>query len=175
MVNLKGDKIFLRALEPEDLEFVYEIENDMSFWELSDTKQPYSRFIIKEYLKNAKKDIYEAKQLRLAICDNLDNRVVGLIDLYDFNPIHKRAGLGIIIRDKTDRKKGIGMEAVNLLCDYAFNILNLHQIYANISETNKVSLNLFEKNGFKTIGLFKDWHFNGKTYTNEYILQRFKN
>ncbi|MCA0133050.1 GNAT family N-acetyltransferase [Winogradskyella alexanderae] len=172
MVSLKGDNIFLRALEPEDLEFVHSIENDINFWELSDTKQPYSRFIIKEYLKNATQDIFEAKQLRLAICDNRNSEVIGLIDLYDFNPIHKRAGLGILIKEESNRGKGVGKEALNLLLDYAFKILNLHQVYASISEMNEASLNLFQKTGFKKIGLKKDWTYDGKTYRNEFILQR---
>ncbi|WP_431157471.1 GNAT family N-acetyltransferase [Winogradskyella poriferorum] len=172
MVNLKGDKIYLRALEPEDLEFVYTIENDTALWSLSDTKQPYSRYLIREYLKNAKQDIFEAKQLRLAICQQSDNKILGLIDLYDFSPLHKRAGLGILIKEISDRKKGIGSEALNLLVNYAFDILNLHQVYANISETNSASLALFENNGFEKIGLKKDWSYDGKSYSNEFILQR---
>ena len=70
MVTLKGVNIFLRALEPEDLDFVYEIENDENIWELSHTQTPYSRFLIKQYLEEAHKDIYEAKQLRLVISDS---------------------------------------------------------------------------------------------------------
>ena len=102
MVSLKGDHIYLRALEPEDLNFVYEVENDTSFWELSDTQAPYSRFLIKQYLENAKQDIFEAKQLRLAICTN-DNNTVGLIDVFDFNFKNRRAGIGILIKDHLKR------------------------------------------------------------------------
>ena len=58
MVTLKGEHIFLRALEPEDLDFVYEIENDENIWEISCTQTPYSRFLIKQYLENAHKDSY---------------------------------------------------------------------------------------------------------------------
>ncbi|MCA0152742.1 GNAT family N-acetyltransferase [Winogradskyella vincentii] len=175
MVSLKGNNIYLRALEPEDLEFVYSIENNTSFWELSDTKQPYSRYIIKEYLQNAKQDIFEAKQLRLAICENSTNELLGLIDLYDFNPIHNRAGLGILIKDESNRGKGVGKESLNLLMNYCFKALHLKQVYANISENNLASLKLFETNGFEIIGLKKDWRFDGVIYTNEYILQRINN
>ena len=102
MVTLKGVHIYLRALEPEDLEFIYKVENDERIWEVSNTQTPYSRFLIKQYLENAHLDIYEAKQLRLAIC-TLKDEVVGLIDLYDFNPTFKRAGLGILIQDQEQR------------------------------------------------------------------------
>ena len=172
MVSLKGEHIYLRALEPEDLEFVFEIENNTAFWELSDTLTPYSRFVIMEYLKNAKQDIFEAKQLRLAICNKSDNKTIGLIDLYDFNAIHRRAGLGIIIKDAVDRSKGVGREALKLLVNYSFKVLHLHQVYANISEDNNASLKLFENCGFERIGLKKNWTFNGQKFKNEYLLQR---
>lgn len=174
MVTLNGQHIYLRAIEPEDLDFVYEIENDMAFWSLSDTQAPYSRFLIKQYLKNAKQDIYEAKQLRLAICTN-DNNTIGLIDVFDYNVKNKRAGIGIIIKDEPNRNQGYGREALQLLVDYCFEILHLHQVYANISEENQASINLFENNGFEKIGLKKDWSFNGQSFSNEYILQRINN
>ena len=170
MLTLKGNKIHLRALEPEDLEFIYQIENDESIWELSNTQTPYSRFILKQYLKNAKQDIYEAKQLRLVISDKVNNPL-GLIDIFDFDFKNKRAGIGILIRDKERRGKGFGAEAISLLVDYCFKQLNLHQLYCNINETNEPSLRLFKKAGFKTIGLKKDWNFSSEGFMNEYLLQ----
>ncbi|EDP69908.1 putative acetyltransferase [Flavobacteriales bacterium ALC-1] len=171
MVTLKGEHICLRALEPEDLDFVYEIENDTSLWQLSDTQTPYSRFLIKQYLENAQQDIFEAKQLRLAIC-NQENHTIGLIDVFDFDIKNKRAGIGILIQDEDNRNKGYGKEALALLTAYCFGTLHLHQVYANISENNSASLKLFENNGFKIIGLKKDWSFDGDQFSNEYILQR---
>lgn len=171
MVTLKGKHIYLRALEPEDLDFIYAIENDTTLWELSDTQTPYSRFLIKQYLKNAQQDIFEAKQLRLAIC-NVNTETVGLIDVFDFNNKNKRAGIGILIQNESDRSKGYGKEALELLVNYCFETLHLHQVYANITEFNSASLALFEGNGFKKIGLKKDWSFDGSQFVNEYILQR---
>jgi len=173
MVTLKGEHIYLRALEPEDLDFVYNIENDTSLWELSDTQIPYSKFLIKQYLENAQQDIFEAKQLRLAIC-NTENETIGLIDVFDFNIKNKRAGIGILIQEKGNRNQGYGKEALELLTNYCFKTLHLHQVYANISEANLTSLKLFEGNGFKKIGLKKDWGFDGNHYSNEYLLQRIK-
>lgn len=171
MVTLKGKYIYLRALEPEDLEFVYQIENDTSFWELSHTQTPYSKFLIKQYLKNAQQDIFEVKQLRLAIC-NSNDMAIGLIDVFDFDIKNKRAGIGILIQNRENRAKGFGKEALDLLTEYCFSSLHLHQVYANISEDNLASLKLFEANGFKKIGLKKDWSFNGNQFKNEFILQR---
>ncbi len=77
LITLKGNNIYLRALEPEDLNFVFRLENNETIWEVSNTQTPYSRFLIKQYLENAHQDIYEAKQLRLAICKNNESKPLG--------------------------------------------------------------------------------------------------
>ncbi len=174
MVTLKGDTIYLRALEPEDLDFLYRLENNMEVWEISGTLAPYSKSVLKLYLENAHRDIYDVKQLRLVICDKQDD-AIGLIDLFDFDPKNKRAGLGIVIVDEVHRNKGVGSEAISLLTDYAFNVLNLRQIYANILEDNESSIHLFKKLDFKEIGVKKDWIFTNRGYKNEVLFQKLNN
>ncbi|MFD1063664.1 GNAT family N-acetyltransferase [Winogradskyella litorisediminis] len=173
MVTLKGEHIFLRALEPEDLEFVYHIENDENIWHLSHTQTPYSRFLIKQYLDNAHQDIYEAKQLRLVI-SNYRNEALGLIDIFECDFKNKRAGIGIVILDAENRGKGNGSEALALLINYCFTHLKLHQLFCNISENNTESLKLFKNNGFEIVGLKKDWNFTNEGFANEYLLQLIK-
>jgi diamine N-acetyltransferase len=171
MITLKGENIYLRALEPNDLEFVYAMENDQSIWEVSNTQTPYSRFLVKQYLENAHQDIYEAKQLRLAICQDEDFPALGLIDLFDFDPKNNRAGVGIVIQGNENRKQNIGSEALELLIRYAFYHLNLHQLYANISIENEASIALFTKFGFQKIGTKKDWTLVNGIYKDEAIFQ----
>ena len=174
MITLKGDTIYLRALEPNDLEFVYLIENDLNIWPVSNTNTPYSRFLVKQYLENAQQDIYEAKQLRLAICQDEDFPAVGLIDLFDFDPKNNRAGIGIVIQGVENRNNNIGSEAVGLLIRYAFHHLNVHQLYANISMENKASIALFTKFGFECVGVKKDWNLINGSYHDEAIYQLIK-
>ncbi|MDB9961537.1 GNAT family N-acetyltransferase [Oceanihabitans sp.] len=170
MITLQGEHIFLRALEPEDLEFIHDVENDESIWEISNTNTPYSKYLIKQYLEHSHKDIYEVKQLRLII-SNYENEVLGMIDVFDFNPKNRRAGIGILIKKEAHREKGYGKEALNLLIDYCFTHLDLHQLFCNISETNKASINLFSNRGFEKIGLKKDWNIINGAFKNEYIYQ----
>ena len=131
MLNLKGKNGYLRALEPDDLNFLYEVENNTGIWEISGTTAPYSKHLLQLYLENAHKDIYEAKQLRLCICNSSD-KAVGLIDLFDFDPHNHRAGIGIVILEEKDRNKGLGLEALQLLENYAINGLHIRQLYANV-------------------------------------------
>ncbi|MDT0607248.1 GNAT family N-acetyltransferase [Croceitalea rosinachiae] len=173
MLKLDGKHSYLRALEPSDLDFLYQLENNTDNWELSGTQTPYSKAVLKFYLENSHRDIYEVKQLRLCIC-NKSHVQIGLIDLFDFDPKNKRAGLGIIINNEKDRNVGFGTEAIAICCDYAFSTLGLHQIYANILEDNGHSTKVFEKLGFLKVGVKKDWILTGSQFKNEVLYQKFK-
>ncbi|QXP74108.1 GNAT family N-acetyltransferase [Tenacibaculum sp. AHE15PA] len=170
MNTLKGTHINLRALEPEDLEFLFQIENNESFWEVSHTQVPFSKFILKQYLENAHLDIYEAKQLRLVIEDNTSLNAIGMIDVFDFNPQHKRAGIGILIHPDY-QQNGFASEALQLLNNYCFTYLQIHQLYANITSDNKNSIHLFTKHNFKEIGVKKDWILSNNIYKDEILFQ----
>lgn len=170
-MTLKGNNILLRALEPEDLDFLYGVENDEKLWEVSNTTSPYSKYILQHYLDNSYRDIYEVKQLRLVICGNDSKSQIGLIDLFDFEPKHKRVGVGIVIFSEENKRKGFASEALELTCNYAFKNLNVHQIFASITEGNQGSIRLFENAGFEKTGLKKDWIFTEETYKSEYFYQ----
>ncbi len=174
MLNLKGKNIYLRALEPEDLQFLYELENNPMIWEISGTIAPYSKHVLQLYLDNAHRDIYEVKQLRLCIC-NLEDKVIGLIDLFDFDPKNNRAGLGIVVKDVAKRNQGIGNEAIRLMLGYAFSSLNMYQIFANVAEDNEASIHVFKKLGFEQVGVKKDWILSNGKYRNEILFQKIKN
>lgn len=173
MVGLKGKHIRLRALEPDDLDFLYNLENDESVWEISGTVTPYSRHILKKYLDNAHRDIYDVKQLRLCICEPND-RVIGLIDLFDFDPKNQRAGLGLVVLEYKNRNRGVGAEAIRLVTDYAFSTFGLRQLYANVVIGNDASIHLFKKLGFKEVGIKKDWIFSNGIYKDEILFQKLR-
>lgn len=173
MQVLKGQHIHLRALEPKDLDFLEATENDTSFWEVSSTQVPFSRYILEQYIANSHIDIYTAKQLRLLIAENKSNKPLGMIDLFDFNPQHKRAGVGILIT-RENQQKGYASEALELLIHYGFSSLNLHQLYANITSSNTSSLALFKKFNFETIGTKKEWIHSNNEFKDEVLLQLIK-
>ena len=173
MQVLKGELIHLRALEPEDIDFLFDTENDTSFWEVSSTQTPFSKNLLENYIANSHLDIYEAKQLRLIVAENNSDQPVGMIDGVDFNPQHHRAGIGIIINQK-QQQKGYASEALTLLINYCFTTLQLHQLFANITSDNESSLALFEKQGFTAIGTKKEWIHSNGTFKDEILLQRIR-
>ncbi|MEJ2584963.1 MAG: GNAT family N-acetyltransferase [Robiginitalea sp.] len=173
MKLLKGEHIHLRALEPRDLEFLYALENDPGIWEVSGTLTPYSRKVLRDYLETSHRDIYEVKQLRLAICA-CPETPVGLIDLYDFDPKNLRAGLGIVISEPADRDRGYGAEAIALMTAYAFEVLGLHQLYASVGEKNVRSRHLFEKLGFVRSGVRRQWLRTASGFEDEWFYQKIR-
>lgn len=171
IIKLECGKIRFRALEPEDIDLLFEWENDAEIWEVSNTFEPYSKYILAKYIKDSQRDIYESKQIRMII-ETTEGKAVGAIDLFDFDPFHFRAGVGILIHDEKDRKLGYATDALQLLCTYATNYLRLHQLYANISEDNLASIHLFKSNGFDLVGTKKDWRRTLDGWKNELLFQK---
>ena len=172
-MKLQSKNISLRAMEPSDIDVLYQWENNTENWKVSSTQTPFSRKVLEEYIANAHQDIYSVKQLRLMICEAQGNPI-GCIDLFEFEPNHLRAGIGILIADKEDRRKGYASDALELLIDYCFETLNLHQLYCNITIDNEPSVLLFQKHGFLITGIKKQWVRDGAKYKDELMLQRIK-
>lgn len=168
---LENDGIRLRAVEPEDLELLYRWENDETNWKQSNTLVPYSRYILKKYIAGSRKSIYETGQLRLMIEVLPEERTVGTIDLYDFDHFHNRAGVGILIADPADRRKGYASAALVCLISYAFETIGLHQLWCNILENNTESLQLFTHHGFLICGSRREWVRVSGGYETEHLLQ----
>ena len=178
---LKGNRLSLRAIEPGDVNLMYSWENDSRFWKVSNTLAPYSREVLSRYLETAHLDIYATKQLRLLIDEQPDSgnelkhpKAIGCIDLFDFDPFHQRAGIGILISDEQDRRKGYASEALEILINYCFEHLHLHQLYCNIGVSNEASILLFKKQGFEITGVKKHWVREGNSYADELLLQLIK-
>ena len=155
---LENSILRLRALEPEDIEWLYKWENDAKLWHLSNTTKPFSRYVLEQYILNSHLDICEYKQLRLMIELKKGKKeiTVGCIDMFDFDPVNARAGVGLFISE-TYRGKGIASEAIDLLINYSKKTLHLHQLYCTITNDNVSSIKAFEKAGFVKSGERIHW------------------
>ena len=169
---LNSERLLLRALEPEDLVFFYNIENDTSLWSSSNTTVPYSKFLLKYYLENTKGDLFSDKELRLVVECKETRQPIGMIDLYDFNAFHHRAEVGVVILEEY-RGKGYGSEALDLLVNYVFRFLMLHQLYAYVDSKNESSMALFSKVGFKQVSVLKDWFYDINGFRDAVVYQIF--
>ena len=161
----------LRALEPEDLDLLYQIENNRELWQVGATNVPYSRYTLHDYIATSSDDIFADRQVRL-IVENEQGDAVGIADLVQFDPQHLRAEVGIVILPAF-RRQGYALSAIQALCDYAVRIVHLHQLYAVIDNTNQAAVALFEKVGFANRNTLSEWLFDGREYHDAVLMQRF--
>lgn len=168
--KLKSDRIALRALEPTDLDLILKWENDTSLWKVSNTQMPYSREVIWHYLNTNDGDIYMTKQLRLVIT-LIDGTPIGTIDLTGFEPQHSRAELGMMIAPEY-RGNSYADEAIDLMCDYSSNWLDIHQLFLYILDSQPGVINLFVRHGFSKCGKLKHWIKYGRKYHDVTMLQK---
>ncbi|MEG1866176.1 MAG: GNAT family N-acetyltransferase [Bacteroides sp.] len=167
---LINDRIYLRAVEPEDLDVMYEMENDPAMWDISSFTVPYSRYVLRQYIEGSQCDMFADKQLRLMIVRREDNRMVGTIDVTDFIALHSRGAVGIAIH-QAFRQEGYAADGLQLLCEYAFDFLCIRQLYAYVAMDNEASLRLFRSCSFVQNGLLKDWLQTSDGYRDAALMQ----
>ena len=153
---LHSNRLHLRALEPSDADFMYEVENDALAWRYSDTIAPLSRKILRDYALTYDADPFTAGQLRLIITEKENNTPVGIVDLYEVSQRHQRAFIGIYIC-KDFRGRGYADETIQLIEDYAHNNLHLHQLGAKVENSHVKAEKLFQNRGYKLKGHLSDW------------------
>ena len=170
---LENENIRLRAVEPEDLDRLYAWENNPQLWDAGNTRNPYSRFILKQYILDSDKDIYETKQLRLMMVSVQTGETVGTVDLFDFDIHNSRIALGLFV-DAAFQGKGYARQSLHLVEEYVFGYLKINQLYCHIAENNTPSIRLFEQEQYYKNGLLKDWIKTAKGFENIVLFQQFK-
>lgn len=163
----RGDKIYFRTLTSDDVSVMMAWENNPDNWKISSTTKAYSRAQIEEFV-GLNQDIFIHSQLRLIICLTETNEIIGNMDLFDFEPEHKRVGVGILIDEKY-RNKGLANESIQLIEEYCKIILDVKNIFCNILTDNTKSIKLFEKNNFKRICVKPNWHQYAGEWFDEYM------
>lgn len=173
-MTLTGRLVRLRAVEPADAELLYAWENDPAVWAVSGTTEPFSREQIERFIERQLEggDLLRTGQLRLMIEVPERSRTIGTLDLFEYDPLHGRAGLGILIYDTEQRGRGYAADAVETLCRYAREGLRMHQLWCNVGADNAASLGLFRKLGFREVGTKRDWLWTPDGYRNEVLFQK---
>ncbi len=154
---MMSGKVELRVLEKDDLEFIYQLNNNpeiMLFW----FEEPYKSMT---YLEKMYEKSIENKDVRQFIIKKGDEKI-GYVGIYSIDPIHRKAEFGIMI-DPKHQGYGYASTATRLAIDYAFATLNLHKLYLIVDCINEKAIHVYEKMGFKVEGVLKEEYFvNGK-------------
>ena len=174
--------IHLRKIEPADLPFLYQWENDASSWADADTHNPLSQQDMRDYIESTTGDIYRDGQLRLIIEEPsavsvqpsgasehsekgrqpsaIGNATLGCIDLFDLDIRNRKAAIGMYVAPEA-RGRGVGRAAVEALEQYAFGHLNLRLLYAVIAERNESCTALYRSMGYQSTAKLPGWTLEG--------------
>ena len=163
--------ISLRAPEEADVDRIFLWENDPGFNESLPQPAPLSRYQVWEYIKNYQADPFTTKELRMIIYDEAEKATIGHIDMFDFDPVNRRAGVGIFV-DEEFRRMGYAREALEMFEDYVTRTLGMHQLYATVAIDNEASKRLFVARGFKPCGKLRSWLRRGTQYTDALFFQK---
>ncbi len=170
-MNIEGTACRLRALEIEDIEAMYGWENDTGVWRVSGSVAPFSRNVLRRLIDEQQFDIYATRQMRLVIECATSGEAVGAVDLFEFDPHHRRAGVGIIVAPPY-RRQGYALDALLTLERYAKEVLMLHQLWCSAGADNKASLSLFAKAGYAECGRRREWILSTDGATDEVLMQK---
>jgi [ribosomal protein S5]-alanine N-acetyltransferase len=169
---IEGERIYLREVRIDDVN-----ENYYNWMNDSDVNQYLETRYIPQSIENIKKFVtgMDAKrdEIFLAICLKENDQHIGNIKLGPINWIHKFGDISLLIGDKNCWGKGYATEAIKLISNFAFSVLNMHKLIAGCYIQNKGSAGAFEKAGYKREATLKNhWYANGKYY-DEYIYALF--
>ena len=154
MFSIDGAKCRLRALEPSDVELLYLWENDPEVWRVSGTLAPLSLERIARFVEEQSYEILATRQMRLIV--EVEGVAVGSVDIYEYDPINRRFGLGILIYAER-RRQGYARAAIEAVGRYGVETLGIKQMWASIAEDNEASILLFESCGFAQCGRRRAW------------------
>lgn len=150
---MKGSKVYLRALEPDDYKISIEWRQDPQIWSMLVGRR---YFVSEQIEKKWIEATYDnSKQVSLAICDSATNTYIGNISLKNIDFFNKSASFAILIGNKEYWNGGYGTQATLLLLNHAFMDLGLERVQSIILSDNIGSIKMHEKCGFIQEGILR--------------------
>ena len=145
-----GKLIYLSPINLDDCNKYAEWMNDLQVTKyLANSSQQISMATEKKWLDDA---VASKNGYIFSIINKEANNLMGSVGLHKIDHLHQTAAIGVFVGDKNYWNRGIGTEAVNLALDYAFNVLNLHNIWLEVISYNNRAVHAYKKIGFSEIG-----------------------
>lgn len=153
---LQGEHIYLSPMCVEDAE-------KYVLW-MNDYRYGYRNLQRGEWIKR------NITNYQFAIIQESNNELIGNCGINALNQIHQCSEIGIFIGEEEKRNKGYGTEALQLLLQYGFQYLNLHNIMLKVFSFNQRAIQCYKKVGFQEIGRRREAYFLKGTYYDEIFM-----
>lgn len=170
--SLEGDRIKFKQMTIEDSKAIHSFASDSEVsrfigWPLTHSLEETTAYV-EEMIKRDSL----GSHIYANVIDKSTNKVVGTAMIFNFNHIAKHAEIGYVFHQNV-WGKGFCTETVKLVCDFAFNVLGLHKLHAQVAAANIGSSRVLEKNGFELEGRLRDYHFVEDQYYDSLLYGKF--
>lgn len=169
--KIVGERIYLSPMCVEDAEKYVEWMSDRS---VTDGIRSTRKIMTVEAERKWITENLENGTYNFSIVLKENDELIGSCSINNPNLIDKTATLGIFIGDEINRNKGYGAEALSLLLDYGFNILNLNNIGLGVFSFNERAINCYKKIGFKEYGRRHECYYLDGKYYDEILMEVLK-
>jgi RimJ/RimL family protein N-acetyltransferase len=150
--KLVGNKIYLSPMDKNDYLKYTEWVNDM---EVAIGMIFSTKLIDEETEKNTLEKLTKS-EFNFAVIAKDTDKVIGNVGFPSIDYINRRGEVGIFIGDKNYWGNGYGQEALALLLDFGFNLLNLNNISLKVYSYNSPAIGCYKKVGFKEAGKLRE-------------------
>ena len=166
---LRGERVFLRPAEREDIPSFIAWLSDAVVSEGLATRAPWSRVAEDAWFDELQKD--QSKTIwHFAICLRDGGRPVGFCALHAIDHVNGSTELGIGIGDRSEWDKGYGTEAMRILLDFAFGELRLHRLFLQVFDFNARAIHVYESVGFTLEGTEREAYYRHGRYHDMHVM-----
>ncbi|MHA1925097.1 MAG: GNAT family N-acetyltransferase [Candidatus Thorarchaeota archaeon] len=162
----EGEKVKLRRLEPEDSASILTYWNQYELRQYLPTPLPTSQDDMLRYIESVNEAFSKRSKFTFGIETKDDSTLIGIIDLTNISWMSSNGEIGIFaIFHPNYRGKGLGKDALVVLLDIAFSVLNMHTVYLWVASFNDRAIGFYERIGFKTQGKLREMAYrDGQRY-----------
>jgi RimJ/RimL family protein N-acetyltransferase len=163
----RGEKVYLRTIYQEDIAKYFEMLFQPETRRLTGSQKSFTLRQVEQYIEEKNTD---SSSILLLIALNENDVVIGDIQLLEIDNINRNCYIRIAIDNQSYQGKGYGSEAMKLMLEYAFGILNLHRIELNVFAYNKRAIHVYERLGFQKEGIQRDALYYDHAYHDSIIM-----
>lgn len=164
---LEGERLYIRPMEEIDLPYFHENLWDPEIRRLTGSKTVFTKTALKSWFDSK---TVESNRIDCIICLKDNHQTIGDVAMINIDHINKGALVRIAINQKEYLGKGFGTEALRLLLDYGFSMLNLHRIGLDVYSFNERGIKSYEKLGFQVEGRIRDELFYDGEYHDSILM-----
>ena len=171
---LRDKELALRLVEPEDAQLLHSWENDPFLAESNSLYEPLARYQAQQFVQLGNSHLIENGSLMLIAEVKLPGEEtptpIGYVELYNYDHFHRRVAVGLVVLPSWQHQ-GYGRRMLSCIEHYSFDLLRLHQLYAEVVGDNAKAMSFFDQSHYKRVARLPQWQWQHGAYQDLIIYQ----